>query len=171
VLLFLSQEGEVLKELRLPIQKAPEDVKYSNPANIGDNRFVVSVSSQGIGSAAQWSLAVLARTQSGASGTYSINSYSSSGDARKIFDLPFPLDTIERLAYNGRHVFIRVENDLFVYGLDGQALGQFTLPPEAKITEWKGPWLAMQGKELWFVESQGRKLHRFAVNRSPQGWD
>jgi hypothetical protein len=119
--------------------------------------------------AADGSLAVLARTQSEASGTYSINIYSSSGDARKTFALPFSLYTIERLAYNGQHVFIRVDNDLFVYGLDGQALGQFTLPPEAKTTEWNGPWLAMQGKEFWFVETQGRKLHRFAVPKSFRG--
>ena len=110
--------------------------------------------------AADGSLVALARSQSG---TYSINSYSPSGDAQNTFDLPFALYTIERLAYDGQHVFIRVENDVFVYMRDGHVVGQFTLPPEAKKTGWNGPYSAAQGRELWFVESQGMKIHRYLV--------
>ncbi|MEI6150570.1 MAG: hypothetical protein WCS01_15835, partial [bacterium] len=56
-LLLLSQNGVVLKELRLPIAEIPKQVQFSNPAYVGDRRFVVSVSAQGIGGSAQFFLA------------------------------------------------------------------------------------------------------------------
>ena len=112
--------------------------------------------------AADGSLAVLAGTQPVISGTYSINIYSSSGEARKTFDLPFSPLIYGNIAYDGHHVFIRFEGDLFVFSAEGKPLGKFTLPLEGK-TEWNGPWLAMQGKELWFVEKPGMKLHRYAI--------
>lgn len=110
--------------------------------------------------ASDGSLVVLARSQSG---THSINTYNPSGEAQSTFDLPFELYTIEKLSYDGQHVFIRVENNVFVYGRDGHAIGQFTLPSEAKKNGWSGPYLAAKGRELWFVEGQGMKLHRYAV--------
>jgi hypothetical protein len=111
--------------------------------------------------AADGSLAVLSRSQSE---KYLINIYNSSGDAQKNFDLPFSMGVhfIERLAYDGRHVFAHVDNSLIVYDLDGQALGKFTLPSDEDNEQWNGPWLAAQGKEIWFIESQSLKLHRFA---------
>ncbi|MFA5206171.1 MAG: hypothetical protein WC708_17380, partial [Lentisphaeria bacterium] len=56
-LLLVSQRGDVLKQLRLPIDKIPDRVRFSNPANVGARKFVVSVSSQDIGGTAQLFLA------------------------------------------------------------------------------------------------------------------
>jgi sugar lactone lactonase YvrE len=56
-LLSLSQDGKILKELSLPVDRMPERVKFSCPANVGEERFVVSVSDESIGGLAQWFLA------------------------------------------------------------------------------------------------------------------
>ena len=46
-LLYLTEQGEVLKDIRVPVEKLPEMVKYSNPANVGGGKFVVTVSGYG----------------------------------------------------------------------------------------------------------------------------
>jgi hypothetical protein len=119
--------------------------------------------------AADGSLAVLAHTQSGTSGTYSITTYSSSGEPQKTFDLPFSLFSVHRLAYDGKWVVILVKNDVFVYGLDGKSVGKFSLPPLEENDEWDGPWLAKQEKELWFIERKELQLHRYAVPKNFKG--
>ena len=43
-LLYVNQQGEVIKDLRVPVGKLPEVVDWSNPVNVGGGKFVVTVS-------------------------------------------------------------------------------------------------------------------------------
>ncbi|NCC51027.1 MAG: hypothetical protein EOM20_07395 [Spartobacteria bacterium] len=56
-LLLVSQKGEIIHELPLPVGTLPEQVRMSNPANVGGKRFVVAISDRGIGGTARWFLA------------------------------------------------------------------------------------------------------------------
>jgi hypothetical protein len=51
---LLTQQGEVLMELRLPVNELPELVGYSNPANVGGRKFVIGVSGRGVGGTAEY---------------------------------------------------------------------------------------------------------------------
>lgn len=42
-LLYVTQQGEVLKDLRVPAGRLPEVVQFSNPANVGGAKFIVAV--------------------------------------------------------------------------------------------------------------------------------
>jgi len=53
-LILFTQQGEVLKELRLPMNELPKQVGYSNPANIGGRKFVVAMSGRGVGGKADY---------------------------------------------------------------------------------------------------------------------
>ncbi len=56
-LVLVSQEGKILRELRLPVEKIPETARFSNPANVGGSKFVVAMSTWDIGSVAECFLA------------------------------------------------------------------------------------------------------------------
>ncbi len=56
-LLYLSQKGDVMKELQVPVDNKPTPTQFSNPASVGGRKFVIAVSDQEIDGKAQWFLA------------------------------------------------------------------------------------------------------------------
>jgi hypothetical protein len=42
-LLYVSQEGKILKDLRVPVGKLPEVAEFSGPASVGDRNFVIAI--------------------------------------------------------------------------------------------------------------------------------
>ncbi len=53
-LLLISQEGVVKKELGFTVSHLPKGAVFSNPANIGKGRFVISASDRGVGATGRW---------------------------------------------------------------------------------------------------------------------
>ena len=99
---------------------------------------------------------------SGQAGALSVNTYRANGDAQTTFDVPSEW-LGARLAYDGQHIFGLVRSTVFVLGVDGRALGRFALPAEAENVEWHGPYVAAQGKEVWFINGRDMKLHRYSI--------
>jgi hypothetical protein len=105
------------------------------------------------------SLAVLAHNQTWDT---SITIYSSAGDARSTFDIPDELCWCS-LACDGRLVYVRDEREVYVYQTDGRSAGKFSIPSNSAKAEWAGPHVAAKGNEIWFLDTDAMKLHRYAV--------
>jgi len=107
------------------------------------------------------SLALLARTQSR---EMSINIYDCAGKALSTFPVP-DSTCLASIAYDGSHVYIRQEANVMVYGPDGSLSGSFALKHAGASENWAGPFLASQGRELWFVSTDDLTIHRYTLPR------
>jgi len=123
-----------------------------------DGRWLEGPSSLGV--APDGSVAVLARSRSG---EVSVNTYCPTGDPRVTYVGPQGWSAYGQVAYDGQAVFFRDENDVYVIGPDNSCFGTFRLPFDAAKNPWNGPFLAAQGKQLWFIDYEGLTLHKFAI--------
>ena len=97
-----------------------------------------------------------------------ITVYDADGQARSTFAYPvYP--RVSRWsgfappAFDGRRVYVRSNNLLSMFGTDGSPLGVFSFGTEAETERWDGPFLAAEGRELWFVAPKDLAVHRFAA--------
>ena len=112
------------------------------------------------GVAPDGALAVASRSQLRES---AINIYSPAGEPASTFTVPFEVGYQCGLAYNGRHVFVAVDDGVLIFKADGTVVGQARLPWEAKDSAWSGPFVASGGREVWLIELGALKVHRFAA--------
>ena len=97
-----------------------------------------------------------------------INVFDADGTARATFAYPrYP--SVSRWsgfsppAFDGRRVYLRANNLLSVFDAGGAPAGACSFGTEAGTEKWDGPFLAAEGRELWFVAPQDRTVHRFAA--------
>ena len=98
----------------------------------------------------------------------SINVFDANGDAVSSFDAPghghysdyYPFAP---LAYDGQRIYARDGNQVAAHGLQGELRGVFAFADAEEAKKWTGPFLAAEGRELWFVAAETRTVHRFAV--------
>ena len=97
-----------------------------------------------------------------------INVFDADGTARATFAYPrYP--SVSRWsgfsppAFDGRRVYLRANNLLSVFDAGGAPAGACSFGTEAGTETWDGPFLAAEGRELWFVAPQDRTVHRFAA--------
>ncbi|MEI6149862.1 MAG: hypothetical protein WCS01_12235, partial [bacterium] len=66
-------------------------------------------------------------------------------------------------AYDGERVYIRQASNVLIHGVDGALLGAFTIEHADALQNCAGPFLAANGRELWFVSIGDLTVHRYAV--------
>ena len=98
----------------------------------------------------------------------SINVFDADGNAVSTFDVPGHIQyndyyPFAPLAYDGQRIYVRDGNQMAVHSLQGELLGVFSIAAEEEAKKWTGPFLAAEGRELWFVAAETRTVHRFAV--------
>ena len=98
----------------------------------------------------------------------SINVFDADGNAVSSFDVPFhgiytDFYPFAPLAYDGRRILARDGNQVAVHGLRGELRGVFAFADAEEAKKWTGPFLAADGRELWFVAAETRTVHRFAA--------
>jgi hypothetical protein len=113
-----------------------------------------------LGVAPDGSAAVLAASQSG---EVSVNTYGPDGDPRATYVGPREWSNYGHVAYDGQCAYFRSENDVYVIRPDNGPIGCFRLPSEGAKDPWEGPFVAAQGKQMWFVDRERLTLHKFAV--------
>ena len=123
-----------------------------------DGMWLESPSTLGV--APDGSAAVLAASQSG---EVSVNTYGPDGDPRATYVGPREWSNYGHVAYDGQCAYFRSENDVYVIRPDTGPIGCFRLPSEGAKDPWEGPFVAAQGKQLWFVDRERLTLHKFAV--------
>ena len=52
---------------------------------------------------------------------------------------------------------------MYMIGPNNHCIGSFRLPFDAAKNPWEGPFVATRGKQLWFVDSEGLTLHKYAI--------
>jgi hypothetical protein len=109
------------------------------------------------------SLAVLAASQSG---EVSVNTYGPAGDPRGTCVGPREWSDFGQVAYDGQSVFYRTGNNVYVIGPKNRCTAAFRLPFDDVKTPWQGPFLAAEGKQIWFIDCQGMTLHKYLVPRA-----
>jgi hypothetical protein len=98
----------------------------------------------------------------------SVNTYGPSGAPRVTIAIPDNW-RFGPPAYDGEHVYILNEGDVFIFDAACKGIGRFSLRPETPSLEWAGPFLATKGKELWFVDRSDLTLHKFRIPKRPAG--
>ncbi|MGD9612290.1 MAG: hypothetical protein AB7V22_05240 [Kiritimatiellia bacterium] len=98
----------------------------------------------------------------------SINVFDANGNAVSSFDVPYharysDFCPFAPLAYDGQRIYARDGNQVAVHGLQGELRGVFAFAAAEEAKKWTGPFLAADGRELWFVVAETRTVHRFAV--------
>ena len=98
----------------------------------------------------------------------SINMFDANGDAIATFDVPYHVRFSDwcpfaPLAYDGQRIFARDGNQVAVHGIRGELRGVFSFADAEEAKKWTGPFLAADGRELWFVAAEARAVHRFAA--------
>jgi hypothetical protein len=98
----------------------------------------------------------------------SINVYDAVGNAVSNFDVPYHVrfsdwGPFAPLAFDGQRIYARDGNQMAVHGIRGELFGVFSFADAEVAKKWFGPFLAAQGRELWFVAAETRTVHRFAV--------
>ena len=98
----------------------------------------------------------------------SINVFDADGNAVSSFDVPFhgiytDFYPFAPLAYDGRRILARDGNQVAVHGIRGELRGVFSFADAEEAKKWTGPFLAADGRELWFVAAETRTVHRFAA--------
>ena len=98
----------------------------------------------------------------------SINVFDASGNAVSTFEVPYHVrfsdwSPFAPLVFDGQRIFARDGNQAAVHGIRGELLGVFSFAAEEEAKKWAGPFLAAEGRELWFVAPQDRTVHRFAA--------
>lgn len=97
-----------------------------------------------------------------------LNVYDANGDARTTFVVPvYPrfsrFSSFAPPAFDGGRVYIRSNNLLSAFTVDGASGGVFSFGAESETEKWSGPFLAAQGRELWFIAPADLAVHRFAA--------
>ena len=97
-----------------------------------------------------------------------INLYDADGNARSTFVFPvYPrfsyYSAFAPPAYDGRRVYVRSNNLLSMFETHGTPLGVFSFGTELQTEKWSGPFLAAQGRELWFIAPGDLSVHRYAI--------
>lgn len=124
-----------------------------------DKQWLVHPAS--IGVAQDGSAAVVATSRSG---EVSVNTYSPTGDPRASYVGPQEWKSYGEVAYDGQSAFFRNGNDVYIIDSNNRCIGFFPLPfGIAEKNPWTGPFLAAQGKQLWFVNLERLSLHKFAI--------
>ena len=113
-----------------------------------------------LGVAPDGSVAVLVESQSG---QVSLNTYGPDGNPRATYVGPPEWSHHGHVAYDGQFAYVRSKNDLYVIGPDNGRIGFFRLPVDGDENAWEGPFLAAEGKQLWFIDLQRLMLYQFAV--------
>lgn len=67
------------------------------------------------------------------------------------------------LAYDGQRIFARDGNQVAVHGIRGELRGVFSFAAAEDAKKWTGPFLAADGRELWFIAAEARTVHRFVA--------
>ena len=98
----------------------------------------------------------------------SINVFDAAGDAVSSFDVSYHARFSDwcpfaPLVFDGRRILARDGNRIALHGINGEILGVFAFAGEEEAKKWTGPFLAADGRELWFVAAEARTVHRFAV--------
>ena len=98
----------------------------------------------------------------------SINMFDANGDAIATFDVPYHVRFSDwcpfaPLAYDGQRIFARDGNQVAVHGIRGELRGVFSFAAAEEAKKWTGPFLAADGRELWFIATEARTVHRFAA--------
>jgi hypothetical protein len=96
-------------------------------------------------------------------GEASLNTYGPSGDSQATFILPAGFSPFSRFAYDGRHVFLKNKNSIFIFRPDGSPAGTFSLDTKTVENDWSGPFLAAEGKELWFFDRKQKAIQKYAI--------
>ncbi len=130
-----------------------------------DGMWLESPSTLGV--ARDGSAAVLA---GGQSGEVSLTIYAPDGEARVTFVAPrgwFSID--HHVAYDGQCAYVRTGNEVYVIDPESHGIGLFRLPGGDDENPWEGPFLAAEGKQLWFLDREELMLHKYAIPRQYQG--
>jgi hypothetical protein len=128
-----------------------------------DGQWLESPSS--IGVAPDGSAVVVATSRSG---EVSLNTYGPAGDPRATYVGPRDWSPWGDAAYDGQTAFFQSESNVYMIGPNNRCSGFFRLPCDAAKNPWEGPFVAAGGKQLWFVDSEGLTLHKFAIPRPGQ---
>jgi hypothetical protein len=67
------------------------------------------------------------------------------------------------IAYDGARVYALIENEVFFAKIGGEPVGRFELPPGLNKDSVRGPFLADQSRQLWFVDLNDLELLKFAI--------
>lgn len=114
-----------------------------------------------IGVAPDGSLAVRAASESEGR---SVSTYSPAGEPRATFIEPKGWYYLADIAYDGHSVFVQDHNNVYVIGPNNACVGCFRLPFDDPKTYWDGPFLAAEGKQLWFVDRKALTVHKYAIS-------
>ena len=98
----------------------------------------------------------------------SVNVFDAAGNAVSSFPVPYhghysDCCPFAPLAYDGQRIFARDGNQVAAHDLQGKILGVYSFAAEEDAKKWTGPFLAADGRELWFVAAEARTVHRFAA--------
>ena len=98
----------------------------------------------------------------------SINVFDANGDAVSSFAVPYhghysDCCPFAPLAYDGQRIFARDGNRVAAHDLQGHVRGVFSFAAEEEAKKWTGPFLAAEGRELWFVAPADRTVHRYTA--------
>ncbi len=98
----------------------------------------------------------------------SISVFDADGNAVATFDVPYHARFSDwcpfaPLIFDGERIFARDGNQVAVHGIRGELRGVFSFADAEEAKKWTGPFLAADGRELWFVAAEARTVHRFAV--------
>lgn len=120
-----------------------------------------------IGMAQDGSVAVLAKTRQ-VEGLF-VCTYSSNGDARSSFQIPYQWHY--GIAYDGERIFFEDGTDVVFYQADGRPGGRFSLGIRKDMAgNFVGPYLAANGRQLWFVDVKEMTLYKYAIPaKTPTG--
>ena len=98
----------------------------------------------------------------------SINVFDANGNAVSSFAVPShghytDYCPFAPLVFDGRRILARDGNQVAVHGIRGELRGVFSFADAEEAKKWTGPFLAADGRELWFVAAEARTVHRFAA--------
>jgi sugar lactone lactonase YvrE len=135
---LVSPSGAVLRT----ISRRPDGCWLENP--------------DGLSVAPDGSVAVVARRSRADAGPNTVNLYTAAGDPVRTIPLPESMGYMPSAAWNGRHLFVRVGDDIHVLDAAGRPVQKFT--PGACS---HGPFVAAQGREVWVFDEGARTFHRY----------